>query len=349
MGSPKMLTKPALPAPHGRSLLELLLAMTIALVVLGAILFSVNQTGQSSRQDNELAQLNEDATIAANLIRWQLRMAGYSQTRVITSSTETPSRNFVGSAVLGCEGGYTNNSAAAWRWDPTLNPPAAVISQGCVNPAADSAPDALTVLFEGDASNTVPAANNAPTDCLANGVVATVPSAIEVGAPYTLVENRFFIQNVAGVLTLSCIGNGGAAAFGAQATSQPLLPNVVDMQVTYGVAALFQPPADSGRSAYPLFEARQFLRADQVDNLIPGNRDASWQRVVSVNVCLLLRTPNDALPEPMDYQDCRGVRHPTAADANDRRGYRAVNITVALRNRATACANANTTFPDLCR
>ena len=63
--------------PRGRTLLEVLVALAIGSVVLGAVLVAVTGSGLTGRKQDAQAQLAEDGQIALNLMATQLRMAGF--------------------------------------------------------------------------------------------------------------------------------------------------------------------------------------------------------------------------------------------------------------------------------
>lgn len=321
-------------AQSGRTLIELMIAMLIALIALAAVMLTVQGSALSGDQQDAQARLNEEAAIAANLLTGQLRLAGFSPPRLLTGSAMVPDRHYPPSEsqnppVLGCENGL----AAAL---PAGNITA--LGTACVGGTADTAADALVVRYEGTTEVTLPSAAGLPTDCLADGVAATAVSPISLPNTtglYSLIENRFFIRGS----TLMCAGPGNTY------TPQPIIDNVTDMQVTYGVA-------DLNADGIPLFTPTRYLRADEVNTLAGGRTtEDNWRRVVSVRICLMMQTPDGSLSQSMPaYTDCRGAQQiPT-----DRAYRKAVNITVALRNRTSPCASNDartgraTQDPSLC-
>ena len=61
---------------RGRSLLELMVALIIGMIILGAVLLTSISGNSSGRRQDGIAVLNEDAQIAANLMGGHLRVAG---------------------------------------------------------------------------------------------------------------------------------------------------------------------------------------------------------------------------------------------------------------------------------
>jgi type IV pilus assembly protein PilW len=318
----------------GRSLIELLIALVIGFVVLGAVMMTSINANRTSSVNQQVARMQQDATFAAQLLTGQLRLAGYSavmQKPVVQApipGMATPSiRNYAGPPVVGCENGFANLNAP----DYTL--------LACNGGGANTAPDAISIIYEGDAFNTFPTAGNPgqPTDCLGNTVPLTVVSsaqqAADNGNVYARIENRYYLVGT----TLFCQGNGNPL------NPQPVLDNVVDMQITYGVANT--PNGNNRLSANdPMNEAVMQLRADQVNNLAPFpagtvGPEARWSRAVSATVCLLLRSDLGGLDQPTPYTDCQGnVVTPAAGDT---RAYRQVRIQVGFKNRTPACLDAS--------
>lgn len=312
--------------PRGRSLMELMVALIIGLVVLAAVMMvSIGSRGTNQRQD-VAATINEDAQIASNLLTWHLRTAGYSKIMfddaVAMDGSSGPLKKYMGLAVRGCDGGVQSSSA-------TLN------TMAC---AGGTGPDAFMVVYEATASNTVPTttAPGQPTDCLGRTITATATSAAPTGKPaddiFALAENLFFISNN----ELRCAGNGGDGT----RSSQPLLANVVDMQVRYGIAQVPQAGDLDIIQEAPQFEPIRYLTATEVSQLppYPATETAitgTWNRVVSMRVCLVLSSPTETYDSPTPYSGCDGA----SVTPPDRKAYRAVTINTSLKNKAAPCAD----------
>jgi len=145
----------------------------------------------------------------------------------------------------GCDGTFSNITAAT--------------SLDALTCTTDNAkPDSIALSYEADRFNTVPntASPTLPTDCLGyelNTITATFPEVpaaasideseqreIEIGvahsseydtADYYVADNRFYIATSSATPSLYCKGNGIGA------TAQPLVENIEDMQITYGVVS----------------------------------------------------------------------------------------------------------------
>jgi type IV pilus assembly protein PilW len=310
---------------RGRSLIEMLIALIVGAIVLGGVLLSSINSSRTQNQQNSSAYLSEEAQIATNLLTWHLRVAGYSEIVAppkpqVFGEIRQVYRNYDGPPVRGCDGGMNNPQAA----------------QAAIACSGGAGPDALMVSYEANPRSTIPTNGNPnnPTDCLGQAITALTPSDGNPASPgYFLAQNTFYVsQN-----NLMCFGNGGNAN-----AAQPLVSNVVDMQVLYGVAGVpAVAPGNTPVIAEPYFEPAQYLTASQVDALVEfpqGIQPAylgRWNRVVSVRVCLTLRTAEEVYTGPQQYAGCDGnmVMPP------DKRAYRVVTINTALKNKTAPCAD----------
>jgi type IV pilus assembly protein PilW len=297
----------------GRSLIEVMIALTLGMLILIAItsLFSANK--QTYRTSDDKTRMDEEGRLALNMMAFNIRMSGYgSLTSVRSCITVTDSNspdykkcvpatftNFTDpngnpvDAIRGCSGGFSNSAAA-------------VIN--CVGGAATTL-DAISTRYVVDDKN-ANVSGGAPTDCLG---AAVLPSA----GGFFIVENRFFIQNnpITGRPELYCHGNGTTVP-GANFNNpaQPLTENVEQMVITYGIAT-------TPRSQTP----GRFLTAAAIVG-------TTWDSVMLARVCLVVTSANNGIARtPQSYRDCSD-NIVTAPDLRLRGVYAA---TVAIRNRST--------------
>jgi type IV pilus assembly protein PilW len=289
----------------GRTLIELIIAMAIGFIVLGAVMLTSISTSRSGSANEQLRRLQEDAALAAYVLNQALRLGGYSEPAVYPTGGNSIG-NYAGPGVVGCDGGFGDLKTGAYD---TLT---------CVKNAPGNAPDAISILYEATAENSATTAGGVPTDCRGIGIFPNTP-APDGRPPFSLADLRFYIAQDAqtGNPALHCAGSGGAPgnATGNQFVGAALVDNVEDMQITYGVADV--PPP---RTPYP------------VGTIGP---DGVWPRVVSARICLLLRSEDNAFDEPAPFTDCQGV----TSTPGDRRARRLVHITTTLYNRTAACAD----------
>jgi type IV pilus assembly protein PilW len=296
---------------RGRTLLELMISISIGLVVIGAVFVVYLGTTASSRQSSANNRISEDAAIAMAILGNNLRMAGYSPPRALFSpgsalvdgvKAVVPDRHYVGPAIRGCDFGFS--SAANVAFDLIT-----------CNPSSSPGPAAFVVRYEGDSFNTIPISGN-PSDCLTNGITANTVSTYDATS-YKLVESRFSVDTSAsnGTPELYCAGSGGAAPF----TRQPLMQFVENMAISYGIAE-----DNLGGNVV------RYVSQTQLDAITPGTTDSLWARVVSVKLCLVLRSETRDQNGGGNYIDCAGN---SVASPNGfiRRSFTSV---FALRNRA---------------
>lgn len=300
----------ALSKQHGLSLIELLISMLIGLVVLAAGSAVYVSSARGSATSEQSTRLNEDGVLALNYLQSQIRQAGYYQKLQKGAKTAPPAtipkndQAFYLPPVLGCTGAL---GAEAKYTDIT-----------CTAAAGN---DALVVQYEADIANTYPTTSKPgfPTNC--NGEsIETAYTTTKIGATdvnrYQAI-NRFYLANN----TLMCIGNVKPDTV---TNAQPLFPNVEQMVLRYGVAA--QPMVrqenefDVGRHQVVAYATASDLKTT-----------ADWNRVRSVNICLLVRS-QDPVKDASGggkYKDCNNTEQ-TNADGYLRRTFIS---TVMLRNR----------------
>ena len=319
---------------QGRTLLELMISITIGLVVLGAVSVVYLATTATSRQSLSTSRMSEDAAIIMNMLGNNLRMAGYSTPRTLVSmgsalvagrKVSIPDRNFTGYAIRGCDFGFSS----AVTTTTTFENLACSTTEGL--------PAAFAVRYEGDVFNTFPVNKGSsnvdgdPSDCLSAGIEKDDPlkgaasSDYMPGTFYPQVEARFSIATSAsnGTLELYCAGSGGA---GNRFTRQPLMQFVESMVINYGIA-------DDSISGNVV----RYIKQTDLDALA-GTVAAHWSRVVNVKLCIVMRSDKPDINQIKDkvtgkypfFIDCKGDSV-ESADGYLRRSFTSV---FTLRNRA---------------
>lgn len=282
---------------RGISLIELLISLVIGLVVVGAVMVSIIGSGQTGRYQAAFAQMNEDAQIAFSILTRDIQMAGYSQPTGLVSTipaTPTPTMVFsfgtlgTSTHVIGCDTGFADPRAVPLTCGTATTP-------------------AFEVVYEADANNTVLTSTGRPSDCLGNRI-----GAVADPAPY-VARNRYFLSvGNSARPELSCTSAGAATG------PEPLVENIEDMRVLYGVAAA---PGST--------QVLRYVTATQVRAIGPNE----WFNVISVRLCLLVRSSDPVLSGEDDslktYLDCDAVRQTSA----DRYVRRAFFTTAAIRDK----------------
>ncbi len=146
-----------------------------------------------------------------------------------------------------------------------------------------------------------------PLDCLGNSFAKTHDDA--TGDDYWLNDSKFYVSGG----SLYCHGPGNAAG-------AALVQNVETLQVTYGMAAA---PAGSPG-------AGQIIYYDVAPH--PGS--PLWANVVSVNLCVQVRSPTKVLDKAAtatlgNWVDCRNAQR-TSSDGYMRRTFA---TTIVLQNK----------------
>jgi len=302
---------------HGRSLVELMIAMAIGLVIMLAISSLYVTNTQTYRATDDKALMEENGRLALNMMAYHTRMVGLGELVNATpqrdaggGSTSFVPTNTAGFGIFGCSGGFVNPVNAI----PTCNTSA-------------TGPDSFLVSYVVDMDN----ANSAsvagamsPLDCVGQAVANA----------NSVVENRYYLASnpATGRQELYCVGNGGAAPGTNLNPGRAIVDNVVDMKITYGYDANGNQSIDGFFTASAVAALPQPADPDiAVENASGGNPAAQlWAKVISAKICIVIRSSNDGLATtPMQYRDCSDA----LVTATDRRLYSKFSTVVALRGR----------------
>jgi len=292
------------PTP-GLSLLEMLVALALALALSAAALALYQGSAVQSMQAIAASQVNDDAQAALELMRQHVEMAGYNPPRAHRPVDAARNPVWAASApvVRGCDAlpsGANPGSFASWR---------------CPAPSSAGA-DAIAVRYEADAYNTWPTAQGEPTQCLGGRLDAQTLSATTISADGQarsssvnthVAEHLFYLATASrtGIRTLYCRPSNG--------TAQPMLENVDDLQILYGVGAVQDGAADT----------LAFLGAAEVE------QRGAWADVRAVRLCIVVRAGQAGSAQPNAQRDCQGA----ALSASDGRLRRSHQLTWVLHNR----------------
>lgn len=331
----------------GLSLIELMISIVIGLVLMIAISSTYVGSSAASKLAEAQGRMNEDAAAALTILSQQIRMAGDNPRRPLysTKSTKSDPKNTPHNPVFvspiddsgapgalqyfirGCDGTFSDVTSAATVNDLT-----------CA--AGDNTdPDSVAIVYEADKYNTVASGNQA-TDCLGQALptvtnlatssaptwlLDTATSAVvKTDVTYTVADNRFFIRSVGSIPSLYCKGNGNA-------TPQPLVENVEDLQFSWGLAA----PTATAKTVAGYLNSANRIETDATLLAMPGSTSsARWSRVVAVKICVLVRSEQPIAPDAgsAKYVPCF-ANPPDPVAAPDLRLRRAYYAVVALRNQ----------------
>ena len=307
---------------QGLTLIELMVSLVIGLILMIAVVSTYLGASGAGRASEAQGRMNEDAQAALTILAQQLRMAGNNPKRA-NYTTAAPRNPVYGAGtyiVRGCDGKFSDITTAATI--PALT---------CAAGGGTSA-DSIAVSYEADSFNTVATSGGAATDCLGQSLPVVTPApqpqvwdGAVVGPPatvitYTVADNRFYIATPAAITSpsLYCKGSGNA-------TPQPLVENVEDLQLTYGIA----------KSTAATLEVAGYLSAAGIvadPDLSLLADDVRWSKVVTVRICVVMRSDLPVVTDSVSarYTKCDGTLNTSPPDLRLRRAY---STTVVLRNR----------------
>jgi type IV pilus assembly protein PilW len=286
---------------RGLSLVEIMVSLVIGLVVVGAVIVSYLSSGQANKLQSAYAEMNENAQIAMSTMQQDLLLAGYTQPVGINGLNTGFIKTFMTRSIFGCDNGF-----------------AAPNTIGVAACAVGAGTPAIEMSYEADVSNSVPT-SGFPSDCMGNSlryVVQTIPVGVN-NITFYETHNRYYLAiGSTGRSELHCASAAKTVA-GVAINGQPLVDNVENIKVWYGEANAVNP--------------RQIVR------YVTASLVTDWQNIVSVRICLLMRSAEtvlnteDTSAGTASYLDCDSVSQ-TSADRYLRRTY---FMTTTLRNKMT--------------
>ena len=298
---------------RGRTLVELLVAITLSLMIVAAVGAIYIASSQSARTSLEISSVEERGRMAMFFVGEPIAMAGYG---TIVGVTESRYDNLTFSEphVRACQAGTRFQAPAAGNFN-------------CV--AGGGAGDQLMVSYQADSAAGAP--QGLLTDCLGQGapLIAGVPTVRNI---YSIAAGQF-----------ACQGNGAAQ-------TQGLIDGVEDFKVflafdqrsfqTGLTIGNYVPTVIGGALLSPAT-----IAASPQTALGPTAIGNPWNHVVAVYVCVQLRTTEGAttlnaastfLPCPQNEAEAAtGTAPEVITDGVARRSFTRV---FTIRSRAQAAA-----------
>lgn len=195
----------------GRTLIEVMIALTLGLMITGVLLSVYLSNKQSYSTNTDFARMQQDARLAMHQLTFHIRMGGYAPPNAAKANAfrNRQMTTLSDYAVRGCNGGYPEDQTATPSCSNTLTGSDAIDVTYVVDPLNSA----------GDVGATV------GTDC--TGAASTEADGI--------ITNRFYVAVNPDTQQpeLFCKGSSNAPAFPNAA--QPLAENVESMDITYGV------------------------------------------------------------------------------------------------------------------
>jgi len=315
----------------GFGLVELMIAMTIGLVLLGGIGYLYMGSRGAFRTTDNLSRMQENARFALDMMSRDIRMAGYLGCGNMTSIKVTTIANppvppmTPGNALIGYDGG------TGWVNPTTITRIAGtdVLSvmgafSGGVNLTGNLTPQNANIQVNGNPDNFQTGDVLVVTNCVNADIFKATTVSTGTGTIITLAHaNSSNTGNRVGTygpdafvmrmnqysyfIGANPAGNPALYRVGLSGNAEELVENVQDMQFNYGLDT----NADGAVDSY---------------NKTPGN----WAQVVSVTVSLLIRSPDNNLSTSAQPYTFNNV---ATAAAADRRLYQVYSATVGVRNR----------------
>lgn len=321
----------------GFSLIELMISLTIGLIISIAAMSAYLGSSTASKAAAAQSRMDEDGQAALKLLSQQIRLAGSNPVQsgrtvdyrrnpvyatayqggasspyTTTLPTFTPTSYALSQfAIRGCDGTFTNIATAT-----TLD------GLSCPGTATAS-PDSIAISYEADIYDTVKTSTGAATDCVGGGISNVTASGALV-ATFAVADNRFYIANsTTGIPNLYCKGI-------TNATAQPLIENIEDMQIRYGSVS-----ATATLSTDPIAGYRDAVDIEPTGTTLSAAA-AAWGRILTVRICVVMRSADPVLTDAgsgsEQYYKCDGTLDTSKTDLRLRRAY---STTIALRNRKT--------------
>ncbi|MBV1930329.1 MAG: PilW family protein [Porticoccaceae bacterium] len=271
----------------GFTLLELLIAMSLGLFLIAALIQVLMANRTVFRVQENMSRTQEDGRFAIVVLNKAVSMSGYREdaTKKVSSqfnaySTSSPSIAFSSGEVIR---GSDNNVG---------------VSDGVLDSS-----DTLAIRFHGSTDNST-------RDCLSlvvnSGLIAT---------------NHFYINDSN---TLTCQSSIFDPTIGSTSTlTRPLIDNVENMQIRYGMNT--NGGGSNAASANCYLDAGTTLGAGSDCTTL------NYSNVVSARISLTLRSEDDNLVPGATAQTY--TFNDATVTATDRRLYRVITTTVAIRNR----------------
>lgn len=267
---------------RGRTLIELIIALSISVGILFGMSVYYETASKSARVAHQMSSLNEEAPLAMLMIGQAIKRAGYGEI-IGTGYIGTGQTMFDGPHLRACRSGTFTNPAAG--------------DFSCTAGPAGS-PDALMVRFQADS---VVAPDQFGTMNCAGGAAVPTPIAnpahVANGTAVPIIENIYTIS----FQRMLCSGNGSAP--------EVLAHDVVDFKVFFGYDQAGATLALAGGAGVAPLASMivdpDFVAAAQAAFVSPTV--SAWDFVVSVHACVVMKTRDAAstvISGPYAYTGC---------------------------------------------
>ena len=321
----------------GLSLVELMVAMAISLVIIGAAAYTYLASREGQRAIDRASGSREAGAFVLQAIGRDLMNAGYypanispittdvtqtgmydsyypfeSSPRKTTDWVNSPNNwppTAFKSGIFGCDAGKFDTSTSTCASASTGSPDTLVINY-FTNDTIDAPGtrrDCTGADVGDDPSNSTRKVNTT------NDSKLPPSQPLFVSNRYTLVDTKLYVdKGDISTKSLACSGNGSGSHGGSTATYEPMVAGVEDLQFTYGIYTAYDPQSKNNSLAPSKFVTATGM-ASESNLAVNGVTFTPWQRVTAIRVCLLTRTLGtntrlaDNAGSKAKYVDCAGT------------------------------------------
>jgi type IV pilus assembly protein PilW len=352
--------------PHGFSLVELMISLTIGMILILAIGYIYVGGSRVFRQLEATSRLQESARYVMERIGHDLRMTGfagcaYTTTANVLNNSNDWQNDLFGMPLMGYAEGnpaipaqiagqmlrgdvlialladnskeyiIASHNPASAQFQLTANHD---IKQGQILVATDCSHAAVFQMTNVNNNNTIKTVNHntgtgSPGNCT-KGFGLPVNCASTNGTAYTFSPGSRLYRLSASAYYIQNNTSGEPALYRQKLGLSSPDAALTAEEVVEGVENM-KITYGVDTDATPDGAVNSYVSADQVSTVTPGASDSEhWSRVLSVNISLLMTTRNDEqiASEPQTY-----TFNGTSAVASDKRLYKVFNTTIAIRNR----------------
>lgn len=268
---------------RGRTLLELLIAMSIGLVIVAGVASLYLSSSGVSRTANQVGAIEDSGQLALFVLGDAIRMAGFGEIVGSSVTSRLGQTQFDGPQLAACSNGTFTNP---WADPPDLT---------CIPSGQPSGPDTLLVAYQ---SNNVKASSQGVlADCLGQfpTTAADLTTITRIAAPSAVevpIARNVFGINVNG--EFACAGRYGPA-------TQALVANTENFKVFFGFDNVRNGAAPTGLvDLVPM--ARVWADAATINaagigglSVLGSPQASAWDNVISVFVCVTVVTNDGAV------------------------------------------------------
>lgn len=326
-------------------MVELMIAMTLSLVLLGGVIQIFASSKQTYRAQEENSRLQESGRTATTLLQRDIRPAGFQGCRAIGTITPSVVANSP-LPVIDASSVITGYEGSGGSWTPVLPSGLGTVSSGTDVITVQRASDCGANLNADMAGTNSSIQVNFPNTCNftdSQVMVISNCSSVDVfratvvtgsGSAQTITHDN--TVNSSGDLSATYNSDADVMGFSSLsyfiATGTDGQPSLWRFDNTSAAVASVNPMELVSNVADMQIEYGQDTDADQTANFyVTADTVSDWTTVISVRISLLIQTRSTTVAtQAQTYSYNRA-----SVTAPDRRLYRVFTTTISLRNRVS--------------